>query len=355
MNRTILFAEVPSFYASAELAADPGLAGRPLIVGGDPRKRGTVQAASPDARAAGVSPEMPMLEALRLCPRARVVRTRMGLYRETSRRLFACMRRSVPRLESFGLGAAYFDLTGVSSSADAVGEELRERVGTELGLPLQVGIASSKFLARLAAREAGERGMLQVAPGGETRFLAPLAAALLDGVGRKTAAALAELGAQTIGDVVALGAERLEEAFGTHGLRILALARGEDDEPVRAERHPQSLSREVTLGGELLDLSSLGEQLLDLARHLESELVRQGLAAARVGVKVRFADQGTQHRSRALQAPVRGAAEIQAAALGLLDRSQAGARAVRGLGLQLSRLSPADEADRQLALFPREQ
>jgi len=353
VSRSILFAEVPSFYASVESAREPGLAGRPVIVGGDPRKRGLVQSASAKALEAGVELEMPMVEALRLCPRARAVRTNMTLYRETSRRLFACLRRAFPRLEPFGLGAAYFDVSGAGEAPEAIAAGLRKQVAEQLGLPLRVGIASGKFLARLAAEEAGASGLRRIPPGEEQAFLRPLAAIRIEGVGRKTAATLAELGAETIGDVVALGGERLEAAFGMHGQRIFALASAADDAPVRAVRHAQSLSREVTIGGgEARDRSVLVERLQDLARQLEEELVRQALSAGRVALKVRYADQGTHTRSEALGSPIARAADIQALALRLLDRTQAGSRPVRGFGLQLSRLAPAAEMDRQLELFP---
>lgn len=352
MTRTILFAEVPAFYATVEIAQDPSLAGRPVIVGGDPRKRGLVQAASPEALATGVEPEMPMLEALRLCPQARALRTDMGLYRDVSRRLQACLRRGFPRLETFGLGGAFFDLTRSGEEPEAVAVRLRDGVREELGLPLQTGIAPGKFLARLAAEEGGREGLRRVAQGEEAAFLAPLPVARLEGVGRKTAAALAELGAVCIGDVVALGPGRLEEALGTHGLRIHQLASAADDSPVRATRHPGSLSREVTVRGEALDRAVLEDHLLDLARHLELELGRQGLAAGRVTLKVRYAGAGAHSRSQVLAAPVAAAAEVHAAALLLLDRTQVGSRAVRGLGIQLGKLAPAGEVERQLDLFP---
>ena len=352
MTRCVLFAEVPDFYAAIEVAQDPNLAGRALIVGGDPRKRGLVQAASAEARATGVEVEMPMLEALALCPQARVVRTDMALYRDYSRRLVACLRRGLPRLETFRLGGAFFELASGVEKPEVVAERLRRAVAEELGLPLRVGIASGKFLARLAAEESGPAGLRSVAGGEAARFLEPLPARRLEGVGRKTAAALEELGASTIGDVVALGRARLEEAFGNHGLRIYTLACALDDAPVRATRHPQSLSREVTVRGEALDRGVLEEHVQDLARHLEAELARQGLAAAGVTLKVRYGDGGRHSRSRALGAPVSVAADVQHAALGLLERTQAGSREVRSLGIQLNRLAPAGEADRQLVLFP---
>ena len=348
----VVFAEVPCFYAAIERSQDPELRDRPVIVGGDPRKRGLVQAASPDALEAGVTLDMPLVEALGLCPRARAVRTDMVLYREVSRRLLTGLRAGIGQLEAFGLGAGYFELPA-GQDPEALASVLAQRVEAELGLPLRVGIASGKFVARIAAEEAGCEVVRSVPEGDECEFLRPLGVERLDGVGRKTAAALAELGAASIGDVQRLGRERLEQAFGTHGLRIFSLASALDDAPVRASRHPQSLSREVTLPGEGMDRAVIADQLFDLARQLEAELARQGLAAGRVGIKVRFADQGTQSRSRALPEVVVAAGDLHGVALALLDRTQVGSRRVRGLGLQLGKLAAAAEADRQLDLFSR--
>ena len=350
MERRILFAEVPGFYAAIERAEDPGLAERPVIVGGDPRKRGRVQAATPDAFAAGVEVDMPVIEALRLCPQARAVRTNLGHYREVSRALMAALRGVLPRFEPFGLGGAYADLSGTEDAAQQ-GEALCEVVRARLSLPLRVGIASRKFLARLAAQEVALSGVRRVALDEEEAFLAPLPVARLDGVGRKTAARLAELGAHSIGDVAALGRDRLQEVFGVHGLRIHAYATGSDDEPLRPERHARSLSREATVRAEPLDLSVLVEHLSGLAAQLESELTRQGLVAGRITLKLRFLDQGITTRTLTLGQPVASAQALLDVAQELLARTQAGSREVRGIGLQLGSLLPAAEQDRQLSLF----
>jgi nucleotidyltransferase/DNA polymerase involved in DNA repair len=349
--RVVVFAEVPCFYAWAERAASPELAGRPVIVGGDPRKRGLVQDATPDAIAAGVRIEMPMVEALDRCPGARAVRTNMARYRELSRRLLACLRRDVEKLEPSGLGAVYVDASGLGDGAERVAAGWVARVREELGLSLRVGIARTKLLARLAAEEAGE-GVGRVAPAAEAAFLAPLAVTRLEGVGQKTAATLAEHGVHTIGQLAALGRERLEALFGSHGLRIHAAASGAEDSPVRAARHPQSLSREATLASEPFDRDALVEHLQQLARQLEAELRVEGLAARRVTLKIRYADHGTTTRSQALATAVASAAEIHAVAGHLLGRAQASVRPIRGLGIQLGRLSARAEADRQLDLFP---
>ena len=136
MALTVLFAEVPCFYAVVERSRNPSLARRPVIVGGDPRKRGLVQAATPDAQADGVRPDMPVSEAIALCPRARLLRTDMARYREVSRRMFACMRRSLASLEAYGLGGAYFGVNTDSATLAEIVSDLQERVKVEVGLSL---------------------------------------------------------------------------------------------------------------------------------------------------------------------------------------------------------------------------
>ena len=299
----------------------------------------------------GVCLDMPVIDAVRRCPEARVFRTNMVRYREVSRQLFAWLRRGFDRLEASGLSAAFFDVTGASEPPEAIAVALREVVQRELGLPLRVGIGSGRLIARLAAEEAGEGGVRRIASGAEREFLLPLPLTRLEGVGEKTAATLAELGARTIGEIAAVGRERLEASLGTHGLRILAFASGRDDRPVRATRHAQSVSRETTLRGGCRDLVVLGDHLRDLAQTLAAELARQGLLAARVALKLRFASPPAATRSLTLGVPTAAIAEIQAAALELLERSDAGSRSVNALGLQLGGLLPRDAADRQLDLF----
>jgi DNA polymerase-4 len=351
MMRTILYAELPNFYASIERADHPEAIDRPVVVGGDPRKRGLVQSASADAQARGVELEMPMLEAVRRCPEARVFRTNMPRYRDVSRQLFAWLRREFDQLEASGLGAAFFDLSRADRHPEEIAGRLRETVHRELGLPLRAGIGSGKLIARLAAEEAGEGGVRRIAEGSEAMFLHPLPVTRLEGVGAKTAATLAELGARTIGELAALGRERLEGELGTHGLRILAFAAGHDDRPVRASGHPRSISREATLAEGSRDLASIGEQLERLAQSLAAELQRQGLFAVRVALKLRFPDQPAATRSLTLTEPTAAAPEIQAAALALLERTDAGSRAVVSLGLQLAGLLRQVAGDRQLDLF----
>jgi DNA polymerase-4 len=348
---TLLYVEVPSFYAAVERAAAPDLRERPVIVGGSPRKRGRVQSATADALAAGVEVGMLVLDALERCPSARALRTDMKRYREAAGRLRAELRAEVERLEAAGLEAAFLDATGAERSAETIAAAIRTRLGERLGLPSQVGIASVKFLARIAAARAGSAGVLRVAAGEEARFLAPLPVSVLPGVGPKTLERLRELGAKRVCDLQALGRLELERALGNHGLHLLELSHGEDPQPVRAARAPRSLGQETTFVEPQRDVAAIGERLQRLARSLESTLRRQGLGARRVAVKVRYADHESATRTRTLDRPIGLAAEIAAVAEALLERTSIGERPVRTLGIRLAALGGGRAEDRQLDLF----
>lgn len=350
---SVLYAEVPHFYAEVERARDATLADRPVVVGGDPRKRGCVQSATADALAAGVEVGMGVLDALQRCPQARSLHTNMRRYRETANQLRSCLRRVLPRLEPDGLGAAFLDPGRGAEAPHALALRLREAVEKELGLPLRVGIAPIKFLARLAAEESGPAGVREVTPEGAVGFLHPLPVTRLPGVGPRTAALLAELGAGCVGDLVRLGRPALETALGNHGLAILEAARGSGESRVRAASHPRSLSLETTLADPERDLGVLGERLTELAERLADALRLDALVARRVTVKIRYADHETRTRSQTLARAVARAHEVESAARELLARTEAGSRPVRLLGLGLSGLARAERDEAQLSLFPK--
>ena len=346
----ILFAEVPNFYAEIECLRDPSLRACPVVVGGDPKKRGLVQSASPDACAAGVEPGMSMHDALLRCPTARTVKTDMKHYREISGRLRGCLRAEVDAVEPLQLESAFLDVALSSEDPEAIGDRLVMRVRETLGLPLHVGIAPAKFLARLAAEEAPRGGSFRIASGAEADFLAPLSVGRLPGVGPKTLDALSALGASTIGDLLRLDPDVVERELGNHGLRILEMASGRSDSVVRGHRHPRSLSRERTFHPSEQDLGEMWECLQQLSQLLGEALQEQGLCGRRIAVKVRFDDQQTTTRSMTLQARVVTPADIYPVTVNLLGRTDAGARGVRLLGVSVAGLGPRPD-DRQLDLF----
>lgn len=349
----LIYAQVPGFYAEIERSRDASLRGRPVIVGGDPRKRGVVQSASEDALAAGITLGMSMLEALERCPHARARRTDMRSYRIVSARLRSCFRRVTERVEPDGMDAAFLDPTGAEAAPEAIAEALRELVAGELGMPLRVGIAPVRFVARLAAEESGAAGLLCVRPGELRRFLDPLPVERLPGVGPRTREHLHGLGATKVIDLLALGERRLEEALGNHGRLIFAYARGSDGSRLRPAPHPRTVSHESTLATPEIDRVTLEGRLAELAGEVEATLARERLAAKRLVLKVRYVDHAETTRSRTVKHALASAAELLALAADLLERTEVGARPIRGLGLAASSLVRVRRDERQLDLFPR--
>jgi nucleotidyltransferase/DNA polymerase involved in DNA repair len=351
VSASILFADVPGFYAEVERATRPDLAGRPVVVGGDPRKRGLVQAATRDAEAAGVVVGMPVELALTHIRGAKALRTDMPRYREMDKRFRACVGRTSERLEPAGLGAAFLDVSGLAEPLDALAAALRDRVSRELGLPLRTGAAPVKFVARLAAEEAGPGDFRAVAAADVSRFLAPLAVSRLPGVGPNTVAKLAEIDAPTIGALVGLPRAVVEAQLGNRGLELLAAALGRGDDRVRAARHPQTLSQEATLAAGEVDRAVLGEQLRGLAERLERALGLEGLVARRLVLKLRYEDGQGATRSQSFERGLAAAGDLVEQGQLLLGRTHAGVRPIRLLGLAATNLERPRRDERQLSLF----
>jgi len=349
----LLYARIPGFYAEIERRDHPELRQRPVIVGGNPRKRGLVQSATPDACAAGVREGMTMIEALERCPRARALPTNMRLYREVANQLRARLRRESRRVEPAGLDAAWLDPRDAGDPAIRVADRLCTGVREELLLPLRVGVAPVKFLAKIASELAGAEGVFSISPNELPGFLKPLPVSRLPGVGPRTEARLAELSVHTAGELVALGRRAVEEALGNHGLAILAYAQGQDQTVIRRAPLRRSVSQEVTLGTPELDRASLEEHLAELARGLESGLALEELAARKLILKVRYSGQDAATRSLTLVRPVRQASDLARLARELLERTQAGLRPIRGLGLAAASLVQRRREDRQIDLFER--
>ena len=348
-----------SFYASVERLEDPGLRARPTLVGGNPQKGGKVQSASLEALECGVAIGMTCERALELCPDAVLRPTHMKRYREISSLLHTALRKVTDGIEIDGLAGAYFDVSHEVSIAGGedrgreIASELRAMVRNELGLQLRVGIAPVKFMARLAAQEPNEEGFRFVADTDVASFLSGLSPERLPGVGAKTQSALARLRIDTVGKLLEMDPREVEAQLGTHGRRILAYARGEDESRVRTAAHRKTLSHEVTFDVPVLDRSAVEQQLAQLCKTAESGLRQQHLCAARVAIKLRFGTEKPATRSRKLMRPIESAAEIHAAAMRLLDRTEVGLRPLALLGIALAGLEPPTEVEAaaQLDLF----
>jgi DNA polymerase IV len=351
-TRRILHCDMDCFYAAVHVRDDPGLAGLPVVVGGDPAGRGVVAAASYEARRFGIRSAMPASRARRLCPRAVFLRPDFRRYQRESQAIFAIYREHTPLVQPASLDEAYLDVTdslGEWGSATAVAREIRRRVRDERGLTVSIGVGPNRLVAKIASDFRKPDGLTVVPPARVDTFLAPLPVRRLHGVGPATEAALATLGVHTVADLRRLERRDLEARFGKHGDMLWHFARGIDERPVRVDRERKSLGTEQTYGADLADLGEMARELERMAAEVASGLERRGLLARTVTVKVRYGDFTTLTRGRTLEIPTQEAGVLALNARALLHRTEAGSRPVRLLGVTASNL--LEGSPRQLPLF----
>ena len=348
----IVFILVPGLYAAVEQADDSALRGRPVIVGGDPAKRGTVTGVSREARARGVEEGMETRAALELCPDASLRRTRLKRYRELVAELRELLRGESERVEELGLEGTFLELPpGADALARAA--ELCVRVQAELGVAAVAGIAPTRFVAVLAARNAGPGGIRRVDAAEVETFLGRFPVGEIWGLGPATARKLAEHGVHSIAELRALDAARLAELTGPRSAALLEYARGADRSRLAPKPRARTLSQEQTLNEPSADLRTLADAIEALAERLASALARERRAARAVTLVVSYLDGTRASRTQTLDAPTSEACELSDAGVALLARTQAGARAVRRLRLALAGLARAGTSaeGRQLRLF----
>ncbi len=348
----IVFILVPGLYAAVEQADDPALRGRPVIVGGDPGKRGVVTGASREARAAGVDEGMETRRALELCPDAAFRKTRLKRYREVVAELREILRADSERLEELGLDGTFLELP---ASADALGRaaELCVRVQAELGIAAVSGIGPTRFVAVLAARNAGPGGIRRVDEAEVASFLGRFPVTEIWGLGPATARRLAEHGIHRIDELRALTLERLAELAGPRAASFLEYARGADRGQLAPKPRARTLSQEQTLDEPSVELRALAEAIEALAERLSIALARERRAARTITLVVSYLDGTRASRTLTLDAATGESRALAETALSLLARTHAGVRPVRRLRLALAGFERAlpGAGPRQLRLF----
>ena len=357
--RTIIHVDMDAFFVSCELLERPELRGRPVIVGGT-GSRGVVAAASYEARSYGVRSAMPSITARRLCPDAVFLAGRHGRYGEISAQVMAIFARVTPLVEPLSLDEAFLDVTGsirALGPPTEIAGQLRRWVAEEVGLTCSVGIARTKFLAKLASERAKPRpsrtgpvfgsGIHEVPVGEELAFLHPLPAQALWGVGPATLAKLGRLGIATVGELAVMPPASLCVALGNSvGTHLHQLANGIDDRPVLADLRPKSVSHEETFAADRFDEASLDIELVRMSDAVAARLRAGGLGGRTVALKVRFATFETITRSKTFPEPIDDGLRILAESRALLRGIDAG-RGVRLLGVGVSNLT--DEVAQQLS------
>ena len=332
----ILHADLDAFYAAVEQRDDPRLRGKPVVVGGRAEGRGVVAAASYEARRYGIRSAMPMRTALQRCPQAVRVEPRFDRYGQVSRQVMAIFKEITPLVEPLSLDEAYLDVSEAVSggqSPASIAAELKERVRSELGLTISVGVATSKSVAKIASDMDKPDGLTVVPPGSERGFLAPLTVDKLWGIGPKTAARLAQDGVRTIGDLASRPGDWLDGRFGKMGPQLRRLALGEDDSPVVVHRERKSVSAETTLARDTGDPEALLELVDRLSQRVARHLSGTGLRGRTVRVKLRLADFTTFTRQATLTEPEESAEVIYATAATLLRRELLPGRMFRLVGV----------------------
>jgi len=337
-EREILHLDMDAFYASVEVLDDTSLRGKPVIVGGG-MKRGVVAAASYEARKFGVHSSIPMAKARRLCAHGIFLPVRMERYKEVSDRVFGIFRRYTPLVEPVSLDEAFLDITAsvrLFGPPEEIARKIRAEVRAETGLTVSAGVASSKFVAKIASDMNKPDGLTVVPRGKEQEFLGPLRVGRLWGVGEATRSALAEMGVQTIGDLAAVPEEAVVRKLGKHGAHLHRLAHGIDDREVEPEREIKSMGREETFDEDLLEIFALRRELLDIATRTAARLRNHRLKGRTVTLKVKYSDFRLVTREVTLPLGIDDGGEIFRQALTLLEKTEAGKKPVRLLGIYLS-------------------
>jgi DNA polymerase-4 len=343
IKRRIIHIDMDAFYASVEIRERPGLANKPLVVGGRADGRGVVSAANYIARGFGVHSAMPTATALRLCPQLVVLAPRHELYAEVSRQIHAIFQRYTPQIEPLALDEAFLDVTAserLFGSAEQMGRAIKQAIREELSLVASVGVAPNKFLAKLAGDIEKPDGFVVVREEEIERFLAPLPVTRIWGVGKVAANGFERLGIRTIGQLRHYSPRLLRDHFGNSAEQFLRLAQGRDERPVVSEQEAKSISNETTFAVDISDRRVMRDWLHALTEQVAWRLRAQGLKGRTVQLKVRLADFTTLTRSHSLAQVTDITAEIWQAVQSLFDQRLAQPLPpVRLLGVGISNFS----------------
>jgi len=351
MIRGFLHVDLDAFFVSVEQALNPSLKGKPVIVGGQPDRRGVVASASYEARAFGIHSAMPLTRAYRLCPQAIFLQGNFDRYREASDKFMTILADFSPYVEPGGLDEAYLDITGcdIFGSPHQIAVSIKERIKSELSIIASVGIASSKVIAKIASDLSKPDGLIEVLPGQEKEFLSPLAINKMPGVGPKTGQVLKSCGITTIGQLAKLPPESAKRILGDSGLSLYRHANGIDNRKIEPSDDAKSISRETTLAEDTLDSHVLQAILRYLCERVGAELRRQNKQAKCISLKLRYSDFDTINRSRSSAVTTDSDDVIFTTALRLLNGAiSVKQKLVRLLGVEVSNLTGDGK---QLQLF----
>lgn len=339
-GRAILHLDMDAFFPAVEVLDNPSLRGKPVIVGGS-RKRGVVSSASYEARRYGIRSAQPMAAAVRRCPHGIFLPVRMSRYLEVSKQVFAIFHRYSPSVEAVSIDEAFLDVTGCErllGSPVTIAKKVKVEVAEKVGITVSAGLAATKFVAKIASDLHKPDGLTIVFPGDTLAFLHPLPIERLWGVGLATQGSLARIGVRTIGDLSRVSLDRLEKRFGKHGTHLYRLAQGVDERNVVPDRQRKSIGHEKTYLRDLVERESMRREVLSLSMQVSRRLRSNGCEGKTLTLKVKYNDFTQVTRSITLPHETDDGAEIFRHVYPLLDKTEAGRRPVRLLGVSVSHL-----------------
>jgi len=347
MNRKILHLDLDAFFCAVEELHDPSLKGEAFAVGGRADQRGVVASCSYAARMFGVRSAMPMSRAKQICPELIVVSSRHGNYSEVSQKVMKAIEVT-PFIEKISIDEAFIDVTGITEPIEKIAKDLQHKVNTQCQLPISIGGATNKLVAKIAndwgksqKRSAEPPNTITIIPPGkESNFLAPLPVQSLWGIGPKTAEKLAAIGIRTIGDLAETSSASLEALLGRFGPELIARAKGIDDRPIELEHETKSISNEVTFAKDRSDEKYLLQTLRALSEQVGERLRKESLAGSTIQIKMRWADFTTITRQTTLASATNLDQEIYSPASSLFYENWPKGKPVRLIGVGVSNLGP---------------
>ncbi len=345
-----------AFFVSVEELANPTLKGLPVVVGGKPGQRGVVAASSYAARRFGVRSAMPLSEAARKCPHAVFLDGTPRKYLDCSRKVKSILERFSPSVDMASIDEAYLDLTGTRrlfGPPMRAAHVLHEAVATTTGLPCSIGIGTSRLVAKICSGLAKPNGVLYVAPGAESAFLAPLAVRRVPGVGKAMGDRLRQLGIRTIGDVARQDDSFLENRLGKQGPELARKARGEDagawfSPGFSHSNMPKSISHETTFAADTSDPILIDATLAKLSQLVGRRLREHGLWARTIQIKLRTEDFSTRTRAVSLDEATQLDSVILDTARSLYQRNRQSGKSIRLLGVHAGALQAAPHHQQEL-------
>ena len=338
-QRKIIHVDMDAFFASVEQRNDPSLKGRPVIVGGDPRKRGVVAACSYEARRYGIRSAMASSLAARLCPHAVFLRGNFDEYAAVSRRIRELFLGRTDLVEPMSLDEAYLDVTRQcqdGTTATSIAREIRSEIRETTGLSASAGVSYNKFLAKMASDHRKPDGLTVIPPDAALPFIDMLPVGKFFGIGKVTEQKLLRLGIRTGADLRRIPRDDLVRFFGKPGEYYHMICHGIDDRPVEPLRERKSVGREVTFPDDIRDMDAIVSLIAGIASSVAESIHAERFMGRTVTLKVRYDDFTTVTRCVTADLPCRDEETIYNHARALLRRTEAGARKIRLLGIGVS-------------------